>query len=58
MPPSDFSTAGTIMANTKLPLAKWFLALYFEAAMNGDAMPDIDGEQFYGEDEDGEEEGC
>ena len=37
---------------------KRFLALYFEAAMNGDAMPDIDGEQFYGEDEDGEEEGC
>lgn len=37
---------------------KRFLALYFEAAMNGDAMPDIDGEQFYEEDEDGEEEGC
>lgn len=37
---------------------KRFLALYFEAAMNGDAMPDIDGEQFCEEDEDGEEEGC
>lgn len=36
---------------------KRFLALYFEAAMNGDVMPDIDGEQFY-EGEDGEEEGC
>ena len=25
------ATAGTIMANTKLPLVKWFLALYFSA---------------------------
>ena len=26
---------------------KRFLALYFEASMNGEQMPDIDGEQFY-----------
>lgn len=26
---------------------KRFLALYFEASMNGEAMPDLDGEQFY-----------
>ena len=40
MPPSDFSTAGTIMANTKLPLAKWFLALYF-AATNKDGISEM-----------------
>jgi len=33
---------------------KRFLAIYFEASMNGDQMPDTDGEQFY-EDEDDEE---
>lgn len=26
---------------------KRFLAIYFEASMNGDQMPDVDGEQFY-----------
>ena len=26
---------------------KRFLALYFEASMNGEAMPDGDGEQFF-----------
>ena len=25
---------------------KRFLAIYFEASMNGDQMPDTDGEQF------------
>ena len=25
---------------------KRFLAIYFEASMNGDQMPDVDGEQF------------
>lgn len=36
---------------------KRFLALYFEASMNGEQMPDVDGEQFFevDEDEDGEE---
>lgn len=33
---------------------KRFLALYFEASMNGEQMPDIDGEQFYEVDEDAE----
>lgn len=33
---------------------KRFLAIYFEASMNGDQMPDTDGEQFY-EDNDDEE---
>lgn len=33
---------------------KRFLALYFEASMNGEAMPDIDGEQFYEMDDDEE----
>lgn len=31
----------------KKPGIKRFLALYFEASMNGEQMPDIDGEQFY-----------
>ena len=35
---------------------KRFLALYFEASMNGEQMPDIDGEQFYEVDEDEEDE--
>ena len=34
------ATAGTIMANTKLPLAKWFLALYF-AATNKDGISEM-----------------
>lgn len=35
---------------------KRFLALYFEASMNGEQMPDIDGEQFYEVDDDEESE--
>lgn len=35
---------------------KRFLALYFEASMNGEQMPDIDGEQFYEVDDDEEDE--
>lgn len=35
---------------------KRFLALYFEASMNGEAMPDVDGEQFYEVDDDEETE--
>lgn len=34
---------------------KRFLALYFEASLNGEQMPDIDGEQFFEVDEDDEE---
>ncbi len=33
---------------------KRFLAIYFEASMNGDQMPDADGEQFYEVDDDEE----
>ncbi len=35
---------------------KRFLALYFEASMNGETMPDLDGEQFYEVDDDEETE--
>lgn len=35
---------------------KRFLAIYFEASMNGDQMPDTDGEQFYEADDDEEAE--
>lgn len=35
---------------------KRFLALYFEASMNGEQIPDIDGEQYYKFDEEGESE--
>ena len=35
---------------------KRFLAIYFGASMNGDQMPDVDGEQFYEVDEDEEDE--
>lgn len=35
---------------------KRFLALYFEASMNGEQMPDSDGEQFFDFDKDGENE--
>lgn len=34
---------------------KRFLALYFDASMNGEQMPDADGEQFYEMEEDDEE---
>ena len=36
---------------------KRFLAIYFEASMNGDQMADTDGEQFYEMDDDEEAEG-
>ena len=35
---------------------KRFLALYFEASMNGEQMPDMDGEQFYEVDDDEDSE--
>ena len=35
---------------------KNFLALYFEASLNGEQIPDTDGEQFYEIDEEGESE--
>lgn len=33
---------------------KRFLAIYFEASMNGEQMPDWDGEQYYEVSEDDE----
>ena len=35
---------------------KRFLAIYCEASMNGDQMPDADGEQCFEMEEDGDEE--
>lgn len=35
---------------------KRFLALYFEASMNGEQLPDADGEQFFNFDKDGDSE--
>lgn len=35
---------------------KRFLAIYFEASMNGEQMPDSDGEQFFGDDYEAKEE--
>ena len=40
----------------KKPEIKRILALYFEASMQGEAMPDIDGEQFYEGTDDEDEE--
>lgn len=34
---------------------KRFLAIYFDASMNGDQMPDVDGEQFYEQNEEADE---
>jgi len=48
--------AGFEVHRLKKPEIKRILALYFEASMQGEAMPDIDGEQFYeGTDDEGEE---
>lgn len=35
----------------KRPDIKRFLALYFEASVNGESMPDFDGEQYFVADE-------
>ena len=50
------SEQGFEVHRMKKPEIKRFLALYFEASMNGEAMPDADGEQFYEVDEDDEED--
>ena len=50
------SEQGFEVHRMKRPEIKRFLALYFEASMNGDAMPDADGEQFYEVDADDEED--
>ncbi len=41
------SEQGFEVRRMRKPDIKRFLALYFEASMNGEQMPDVDGEQFY-----------
>ena len=57
---SKIAGEGFEVHRLKKPEIKRILALYFEASMQGEAMPDIDGEQFYegtdDEDEDEDEE--
>lgn len=50
------SEQGFEVQRMKKAQVKRFLALYFEASMNGEAMPDTDGEQFYEVDDDEETE--
>ncbi len=50
------SEQGFEVRRMRKPEIKRFLALYFEASMNGEQMPDIDGEQFYEVDDDEETE--
>lgn len=49
------SEQGFEVRRMRKPDIKRLLALYFEASMNGEQMPDIDGEQYY-EVDDGESE--
>ena len=44
---SKISGEGFEVYRLKKPEIKRILALYFDASMQGDTMPDIDGEQFY-----------
>lgn len=44
---SKIAGEGFEVHRLKKPEIKRILALYFEASMQGEAMPDIDGEQFY-----------
>ena len=48
------SEQGFEVHRMKKPEIKRFLALYFEASMNGEQMPDGDGEQYYEVNEDEE----
>lgn len=53
---SKIAGEGFEVHRLKKPEIKRILALYFEASMQGEAMPDIDGEQFYEvADDEGEE---
>lgn len=49
------SEQGFEVRRLKKPDIKRFLAIYFEASMNGEHMPDIDGEQFFETDQEGGE---
>lgn len=44
------SEQGFEVRRLKKPEIKRFLALFFDAALNGETMPDFDGAQFFGED--------
>ncbi len=48
------SEQGFEVRRMKKPDIKRFLAIYFEASLSGELLPDIDGEQFFNLDEDGE----
>ena len=53
---SKIASEGFEVHRLKKPEIKRILALYFEASMQGEAMPDIDGEQFYEGTDDEDEE--
>ena len=53
---SKIAGEGFEVHRLKKPEIKRILALYFEASMQGEAMPDIDGEQFYEGTDDEDEE--
>ena len=53
---SKIAGEGFEVHRLKKPEIKRILALYFEASMQGEAMPDIDGEQFYEVTDDEDEE--
>lgn len=44
------SEQGFEVRRLKKPEIKRFLALFFDASLSGEAMPDLDGAQFFGED--------
>lgn len=49
------SEQGFEVSRMKKEDIKRFLALYFDASLNGEQMPDVDGEQFFEVDEDEED---
>ena len=53
---SKIAGEGFEVHRLKKPEIKRILALYFEASMQGEAIPDIDGEQFYEGTDDEDEE--
>ena len=53
---SKIAGEGFEVHRLKKPEIKRILALCFEASMQGEAMPDIDGEQFYEGTDDEDEE--
>ena len=53
---SKIAGEGFEVHRLKKPEIKRILALYFDSSLQGEAIPDIDGEQFYEVDEDDEED--